>query len=103
MRTFTQMGSLQEIKLTTYCEKETHRFDRLHRVIGYVECVSEFMQTPLLKNVVSMHDHKGMLVVKWATTPGEIEHKAFENAWASAIGDGTTDMVEHVNPAGLPY
>lgn len=97
------MGSDQEIELSSSCAAETYRIERLNRVIGYVECVSEFMQVPLLQNVVSMHDQKGMLVVKWNANPGEIERRAFENAWVSAIGDGATDMVEHVNAAGLPY
>ena len=41
-----------------------------------------------------IHDHKGTLIVFWHDAPTEDEKEFFAKAWASKIGDGSSN-VEH--------
>ena len=41
-----------------------------------------------------IHDHKGTLIVFWHDVPTDEEKNYFTAAWASKMGDGSTN-VEH--------
>jgi hypothetical protein len=74
---------------------EPDRLERLTRVYGYVVALADVagMQSFITK-FSQMHDHKGTLIVFWHDTPTEDEKALFTKAWASKMGDGSTN-VEH--------
>jgi hypothetical protein len=79
------------------CNQQTEpdRINRLERVVGYVAALSEnSRRTSVLKQVKSLHDHKGQLTVTWRGNPTEAEKAFFLKAWESSIGDGA-DNVDH--------
>jgi hypothetical protein len=74
---------------------EPDRIERLTRVYGYAAALADLRgnQQVILK-VSQLHDHKGTLIVFWNTAPDEEEKRYFVDAWASKMGDGSTN-VEH--------
>ncbi len=81
---------------TAYTEAtEAFRIDRLRTVWGYaVGLADHYGNLDFKKKVAELHDHKGILTVKWkeAATAGEKEF--FSRAWKSDIGDAC-ENVEH--------
>jgi hypothetical protein len=74
---------------------EPDRIDRLTRVYGYVVALADGAGlNDFIEKVVQIHDHKGTLIVFWHVPPTEQEKDFFVQAWASKIGDGSTN-VEH--------
>ncbi len=74
---------------------EPDRLERLTRVYGYVAALADLAGQPsFIEKVSQLHDHKGTLIVFWHDTPAEDEKAFFAKAWASKMGDGTTN-VEH--------
>ncbi|MCG2584291.1 hypothetical protein [Massilia sp. TS11] len=74
---------------------EPDRIERLLRVYGYVAALADLAgDIMLIEKVTQLHDHKGTLIVFWHEPPTDEEKQYFVRAWASKIGDGTTN-VEH--------
>jgi hypothetical protein len=74
---------------------EPDRIERLTRVYGYVMALADGSGTNgFIEKVTQIHDHKGTLIVFWNEAPSEAEKAYFARAWASKIGDGSTN-VEH--------
>lgn len=74
---------------------EPDRLERLSRVYGYVMALADRHAVEhFIEKVTQIHDHKGTLIVFWNAVPGEAEKDYFVQAWASKIGDGSTN-VEH--------
>ena len=74
---------------------EPDRIERLTRVYGYVMALADASgNTGFVDKFTQLHDHKGTLIVFWNLAPSEAERGYFSSAWASKIGDGSTN-VEH--------
>ena len=74
---------------------EPDRLERLTRVYGYVVALADTAGEPtFIEKVSQLHDHKGTLIVFWHDAPTEVEKSFFTRAWASKMGDGSTN-VEH--------
>ena len=74
---------------------EPDRIERLMRVYGYVVALADIAGDPeFILKVSQLHDHKGTLIVFWNDAPSEQEKEYFVHAWASKIGDGSSN-VEH--------
>ncbi|MES2129916.1 MAG: hypothetical protein V4463_21790 [Pseudomonadota bacterium] len=75
---------------------EPDRIERLTRVYGYVVALADLAgQTHgFIEKVTQIHDHKGTLIVFWNEAPSDDEKSFFVQAWASKVGDGSTN-VEH--------
>lgn len=79
----------------THSQTEPDRLERLIRVYGYAVAVADFAHnTEFIHKIAQLHDHKGTLIVFWHDSPTEDEKEFFGKAWASQVGDGTTN-VEH--------
>ena len=74
---------------------EPDRIERLTRVYGYVMALADRSGAQgFIEKVAQIHDHKGTLIVFWNGVPSDTEKDFFVQAWASKIGDGSTN-VEH--------
>ncbi len=74
---------------------EPDRIERLTRVYGYVMALADLGATEgFIEKVSQIHDHKGTLIVFWNDAPTDAEKAYFVQAWASRIGDGSSN-VEH--------
>ncbi len=74
---------------------EPDRLERLSRVYGYVMALADRNASDrFVEKVTQIHDHKGTLIVFWSDPPSEDEKQYFAHAWASKIGDGSSN-VEH--------
>ncbi|MFB9243609.1 hypothetical protein IV454_28410 [Massilia antarctica] len=74
---------------------EPDRIERLTRVYGYVVALADLAGVEgFIEKFTQIHDHKGTLIVFWNDLPDEIEKQFFVQAWASKIGDGSSN-VEH--------
>ena len=74
---------------------EPDRIERLGRVYGYVAALADIAgKSSFIEKFTQIHDHKGTLIVFWHDAPTEDEKEFFSKAWASKIGDGSTN-VEH--------
>ena len=74
---------------------EPDRIERLSRVYGYVMALADVHASEgFIEKVSQIHDHKGTLIVFWNDAPSEQEKQFFTQAWASKIGDGSSN-VEH--------
>ncbi|WP_432383276.1 hypothetical protein [Duganella sp. P38] len=74
---------------------EPDRLERLTRVYGYVAALADLAgKQSFIEKVSQLHDHKGTLIVFWHDTPTEDEKAFFTQAWASKVGDGSSN-VEH--------
>ncbi|HEY5801193.1 MAG TPA: hypothetical protein VIT92_13290 [Burkholderiaceae bacterium] len=74
---------------------EPDRIERLTRVYGYMAALADQAgNDKIILKVSQIHDHKGTLIVFWNEAPTEQEKSFFVAAWASKIGDGSTN-VEH--------
>ncbi len=79
----------------TNSSTEADRIERLTRVYGYVVALADRGGVQgFIEKVTQIHDHKGTLIVFWNEAPSEQEKNFFVQAWASQIGDGSTN-VEH--------
>ena len=78
--------------LTAYNEEtEGHRIIRLAQVIGYLYAKNRYLP----QRLSNLHDHKGNLSVSWNMTPTPTEIRLVHEAWASEIGDGNSDSIDH--------
>ncbi|MET3131254.1 hypothetical protein AAKU55_001513 [Oxalobacteraceae bacterium GrIS 1.11] len=74
---------------------EPDRIERLTRVYGYTAALADQAGDALfIEKVSQIHDHKGTLIVFWYEAPSEQQKHYFVQAWASKIGDGSSN-VEH--------
>ena len=74
---------------------EPDRIERLTRVYGYAAALADQAgNVGFIEKVAQIHDHKGTLIVFWHEAPSEPEKQYFVQAWASKVGDGSTN-VEH--------
>jgi len=74
---------------------EPDRIERLTRVYGYVVALADHADNHhFIEKIAQLHDHKGTLIVFWNESPSEQEKEFFVQAWASKMGDGSTN-VEH--------
>ncbi|MES2760013.1 MAG: hypothetical protein V4693_21785 [Pseudomonadota bacterium] len=74
---------------------EPDRLERLSRVYGYVMALADGgAGARFIEKVSQIHDHKGTLIVFWSDAPSEAEKQYFAHAWASKIGEGSSN-VEH--------
>lgn len=74
---------------------EPDRLERLSRVYGYVMALADGSTSHrFIEKVNQIHDHKGTLIVFWSDAPSDAEKQYFVHAWASKIGDGSSN-VEH--------
>jgi hypothetical protein len=74
---------------------EPDRLERLSRVYGYVMALADGgAGERFIEKVTQIHDHKGTLIVFWSGAPSDAEKQYFVHAWASKIGDGSSN-VEH--------
>ena len=74
---------------------EPDRIERLTRVYGYVAALADQADDAgLIEKIMQLHDHKGTLIVFWREPPSAAEKDFFVQAWASKIGDGSSN-VEH--------
>jgi hypothetical protein len=75
---------------------EPDRIERLTRVYGYAVALADAggVGEGFIEKFSQLHDHKGTLIVFWSDAPSEAEKAFFVRAWASNIGDGSTN-VEH--------
>ncbi len=79
----------------TNSQTEPDRIERLNRVYGYVMALADRDgASQLVEKISQLHDHKGTLIVFWIDAPAESEKVYFSDAWASKIGDGSSN-VEH--------
>jgi hypothetical protein len=79
----------------TNSSTEPDRIERLTRVYGYVMALADAGgNTAFVEKFTQLHDHKGSLIVFWNLAPTDAEREYFVKAWASKIGDGSTN-VEH--------
>jgi hypothetical protein len=79
----------------TNSSTEPDRIERLTRVYGYVAALADLAgKLTFIEKVSQLHDHKGTLIVFWHDSPTEEEKVYFTQAWASKMGDGSTN-VEH--------
>ncbi len=79
----------------TNSQTEPDRIERLTRVYGYVMALADQAgNAGFVEKVSQIHDHKGTLIVFWNDAPNDDERGYFLLAWASKIGDGSSD-VEH--------
>ena len=80
----------------TNSQTEPDRIERLSRVYGYVVALADAhgMHDGFIEKFAQLHDHKGTLIVFWHDAPSEAEKQYFVQAWASKVGDGSTN-VEH--------
>jgi hypothetical protein len=74
---------------------EPDRIERLNRVYGYAMALADSQGCEgFVDKFTQLHDHKGTLIVFWQEQPTELERACWARAWASKVGDGTTN-VEH--------
>jgi hypothetical protein len=74
---------------------EPDRIERLTRVYGYAAAMADQAgNAHFIEKVAQIHDHKGTLIVFWSDAPSDVEKQYFVHAWASKIGDGSSN-VEH--------
>jgi len=74
---------------------EPDRIERLTRVYGYVAALADMAgKEHFIEKVSQLHDHKCTLIVFWHDTPTDEEKELFSKAWASKMGDGSSN-VEH--------
>jgi hypothetical protein len=74
---------------------EPDRLERLSRVYGYVMALADGSASErFIDKVTQIHDHKDTLIVFWSDPPSDAERQYFASAWASKIGDGSSN-VEH--------
>ena len=74
---------------------EPSRIDRLRTVWGYVVGLADhYGNRDLASKIAELHDHKGILVVRWKEDGTAGEKEFFSRAWKSSIGD-FCDNVEH--------
>lgn len=79
----------------TNSSTEPDRIERLTRVYGYVMALADAGgNSAFVEKFTQLHDHKGSLIVFWNLAPTDAERDYFVKAWASKIGDGSTN-VEH--------
>ncbi|MBZ2207235.1 hypothetical protein [Massilia soli] len=79
----------------TNSSTEPDRIERLTRVYGYVMALADADgNSAFVEKFTQLHDHKGSLIVFWNLAPTDAERDYFVKAWASKIGDGSTN-VEH--------
>lgn len=79
----------------TNSSTEPDRIERLTRVYGYAVALADVAGKPtFIEKVSQLHDHKGTLIVFWHDAPTDEEKAYFTRAWASKMGDGSTN-VEH--------
>jgi hypothetical protein len=79
----------------TNSHTEPDRIERLTRVYGYVMGLADEAGNPgFVEKFTQLHDHKGTLIVFWNDAPSDAEKAYFVKAWASKVGDGSTN-VEH--------
>lgn len=80
----------------TNSQTEPDRIERLSRIYGYVVALADAagVGEGFIEKFTQLHDHKGTLIVFWSDAPNDAERDFFVRAWASKIGDGSTN-VEH--------
>ena len=79
----------------TNSQTESDRLERLNRVYGYAMALADRDGAlQLVEKVSQLHDHKGTLIVFWIDAPSDTEKAYFSAAWASKVGDGSSN-VEH--------
>ena len=80
----------------TNSQTEPDRIERLSRVYGYAVALADAhgVGEGFIEKFTQLHDHKGTLIVFWNDQPNDTERDFFARAWASKIGDGSTN-VEH--------
>jgi hypothetical protein len=79
----------------TNSQTEPDRIERLNRVYGYAMSLADGDGCPsFVDKLTQLHDHKGTLIVFWHEAPTESEKSYWTRAWASKVGDGSTN-VEH--------
>lgn len=79
----------------TNSQTEPDRVERLARVYGYVMALADQAGNERFVDKISqLHDHKGTLIIFWNDAPQDEEKLYFTRAWASKIGDGSSN-VEH--------
>jgi hypothetical protein len=80
----------------TNSQTEPDRIERLSRVYGYAVALADAhgLGEHFIEKFTQLHDHKGTLIVFWNDQPSDAEREFFVRAWASKIGDGSTN-VEH--------
>jgi hypothetical protein len=80
----------------TNSQTEPDRIERLTRVYGYAVALADASGSGpgFIEKFTQLHDHKGTLIVFWIDMPTDAERDYFVQAWASKIGDGSTN-VEH--------
>jgi len=90
---------VSNIELTANPEEVVRdfRINRLHRILGYVQAVSDNLKRPdTLKKIARLHDHNGTLTVYWKEGYELQEEFMFEKAWESIIGEGSTNIFHEV-------
>lgn len=87
---------LDHPKITaTKSDTEPDRIERMNRVYGYAVGLADYCgNIGFIEKISQLHDHKGNLIVVWATEPTEAEKNYFLRAWQSKIGDESMH-VEH--------
>jgi hypothetical protein len=79
----------------TNSQTEPDRIERLNRVYGYAMALADADGcAQFVDKLTQLHDHKGTLIVFWNEAPNDAEKSYWTRAWASKVGDGTTN-VEH--------
>ena len=79
----------------TNSDVEPDRIERLDRVYGYAMALADSAgNAGFVDKLTQLHDHKGTLIVFWIDAPHDAEKAYFAQAWASKIGDGSSN-VEH--------
>jgi hypothetical protein len=86
-----------EIKISAErAESETFRIVRLHRIVGYIGALSDVIGHDVLPRIAGLHDHKGVLTVKWRQQPSDAEKRLVTKAWESSIGDGANNVTHEI-------
>ena len=76
-------------------DTEPDRIERINRVYGYAVGLADYFKNEkFIEKIIQLHDHKGNLIVVWASEPTADEKSYFVMAWQSKVGDESTH-VEH--------
>tara|TARA_R110000787_G_scaffold90645_2_gene191273 strand:- start:531 stop:809 length:279 start_codon:yes stop_codon:yes gene_type:complete len=88
------MGLLSNsISTTAYRSKEeSWRISRLNNVIEKLKLNKKI---EVLNKIDNLHDHKGLLSVKWKNIPTKKDMSIIKKIWFSKIGD-MSDTIEHL-------
>jgi len=72
------------------------RIHRIHGVLGYAQALADINNDEdFYKKIISIYDHKGMLLVNWNEKPTDKEKEYLQKAWESIVTDYEGSPIDH--------